>query len=58
MPRTNRQRTDPIDTDAVHIICREFDEPDADLTIDTTDRSPTAVVDRILAELDARQAIC
>lgn len=48
----NRQRDDPIDESAVHIIWREFDDPEADLRIDVTDLSPADVVDRILAALE------
>ena len=47
----NRQRADPIDEAAVHIIWREFDDPDADLVVDVTDLSPSDVVDRIVALL-------
>lgn len=48
----NRQRDDQVEEEAVHIIWREFDEPDADVIIDTEDRSPESVVDTILAEVD------
>jgi tRNA uridine 5-carbamoylmethylation protein Kti12 len=49
----NRQRAAPIDEAAVHIVWREFDEPDADITISVNERSVEAVVDRVLAALDA-----
>lgn len=49
----NRQREDPIDEAAVHIVRREFDEPDADIALDVTEGSPEAVVDRLVAALAA-----
>ena len=50
----NRRRGDSIDEGAVHIVWREFDEPEADLTVDVTEGTPDAVVDRILAALEDR----
>lgn len=50
----NRSRDDPIDDEAVHIVWREFDEPDADLTIDTTEQTPASIVDRIVTTIDRR----
>ena len=47
----NRRREEPIDDQAVHIVWREFAEPEADLTVDVTDCPPPAVVDRIVATL-------
>ena len=35
----NREREDPIDEQGVHVVYREFDDPDADLTIDTDELS-------------------
>ena len=49
----NRNRDTPIEEAAVHIVWREFDEPDADVTLDTTDGSPTELTDRIMETLDA-----
>lgn len=40
-----------IEERAVHIVYREFDEPDADLVVDA-DAPPEEVADRVLAELD------
>lgn len=50
----NRRRDDPIDEAAVAIVWRKFDEPAADLTVDVDERSPGAVVDRVLAALEER----
>jgi adenylylsulfate kinase len=50
----NRQRENPIDESAVHIVWREFEQPAADLTIDVTERSPGAVVDRVVAAIEGR----
>lgn len=47
----NRQREDPVTEEAVHVVYREFDEPDASLTVDVVDESPDEVADRILAAL-------
>lgn len=48
----NRRRSDPIDEAAIHIIWHEFDEPDADVTIDVNERSPNEVVNRLTAALE------
>lgn len=53
----NRRREDPIDEAGVHVVWHEFDEPDADLTVGVTDRTPDEVVDRIVAALEPRQGI-
>ncbi|SEO70947.1 adenylylsulfate kinase [Halogranum amylolyticum] len=50
----NRTRADPIDERGVYTIYHDFDEPDADLVVDTERTTPTEAVDRILAALDAR----
>lgn len=47
----NRQRSNPIDERAIHIISAEFDEPDAEIVVDVTNRSPQAVVNQVLREL-------
>lgn len=47
----NRQREDLIDEAAVHIVWREFEQPDADVTVDVAERSPGEIVDRIVAAL-------
>ncbi|WP_265110128.1 ATP-binding protein [Halosolutus halophilus] len=49
----NRSRGDPIDEQGVHVIYREFDEPDAALEIDTDDCSVTETADRIVTALSA-----
>lgn len=49
----NQKREDPIDEAAVHIIWREFDEPDADVTVDVTDRSPQEITEHIVAALES-----
>lgn len=43
----NRGR-DGIEEKAVHIIYKEFDDPDADLVVDTDERTPEAAVDLVL----------
>ncbi|MFC7046154.1 AAA family ATPase [Halobacteriaceae archaeon GCM10025711] len=43
--RRNREREDPISERGVHVVWREFEEPDADLTVDTDDLSPEVVVE-------------
>lgn len=48
----NRQREDPIDEAAVHIVWREFEQPDADVTVDVTERPPREIVDCIVAALE------
>ncbi|WP_227375955.1 AAA family ATPase [Haladaptatus halobius] len=47
----NRERDDPIEERAVHIIWYEFEEPNADVTIDATRTTPERAVERILREL-------
>jgi adenylylsulfate kinase len=54
----NRRRDEPIEERAAHIIWCEFHEPDADVTIDVRDRSPAAVVDRILDVVASRPGDC
>lgn len=49
----NRDRADPIDEQGVHVVYREFDEPDADLEIDTDRCGPAEATDRIVAAIDA-----
>ncbi|WP_246998531.1 AAA family ATPase [Halosolutus gelatinilyticus] len=49
----NRSRADPIDERGVHVIYREFADPEAALEIDTDDRTVPEAVDRILAALSA-----
>jgi tRNA uridine 5-carbamoylmethylation protein Kti12 len=53
----NRRRDDPIDETGVHVVCREFDEPDADLVVDVTDHPPAGVVERVLDGLDRRDLL-
>ncbi|WP_255194184.1 AAA family ATPase [Natronobeatus ordinarius] len=50
----NRQREDAIDEQAVHIVWREFDDPDADLVVDVTEHSPEEATDCIVAALEGR----
>jgi len=47
----NRRRESPSDEVAVHIVRREFERPDADVTVDVTARSSGAVVDCIVPVL-------
>ncbi|WP_254522742.1 AAA family ATPase [Natrinema caseinilyticum] len=48
----NRHRTNPIDEQGVHVVYREFDEPDADLVVDTDECGPEDAADRVLAALE------
>ncbi|WIV68408.1 AAA family ATPase [Natrialbaceae archaeon AArc-T1-2] len=48
----NRCRAEPIDESGVHVIYREFHEPDADLVIDTDKLSASTAVDRIVDAID------
>lgn len=52
----NRKRPDPIDEAAVHVIWHEFEEPDADVTVDVDDRSPSEIVERLVAEIEDVEA--
>ncbi|MFC4543960.1 AAA family ATPase [Halosolutus amylolyticus] len=49
----NRSRPDSIDEQGVHVVYREFDDPDADVVIDTDDCTVTEAVDRVVAALAA-----
>jgi len=44
----NRRRESPIDEQGVHVVYREFHEPDADATFDTEALSLSETVDRLL----------
>ncbi|TYL40074.1 adenylylsulfate kinase-like kinase [Natronococcus pandeyae] len=48
----NRHRRDPIDEQGVHVVYREFDEPEADLEIDTDDSSVTETTERVLDAIE------
>ncbi|ELY59679.1 hypothetical protein C491_04906 [Natronococcus amylolyticus DSM 10524] len=48
----NRRREDAIDEQGVHVVFREFDEPAADLEVDTDELSATEAVERVLEALD------
>lgn len=48
----NRNRGAPIEETAVHIVWREFADPDADITLDVVDDSPAEVTDRLMRALD------
>ncbi|MXV63626.1 AAA family ATPase [Natronorubrum sp. JWXQ-INN-674] len=49
----NRSRSDPIEEQGVHVVYREFDDPEDALEIDTDACGVEAAVDRIVASLDA-----
>lgn len=53
----NRERSQPIAERAIHIICAEFDDPDAEITVDVTERSPQDVVNLIRSELPEHTAV-
>ncbi|WP_226005582.1 AAA family ATPase [Natrinema salinisoli] len=48
----NRRRADSIDEQGVHVVYREFDEPEADLEIDTDRCGPDDAADRIAAAIE------
>lgn len=48
----DRQRDNPIDEKAVHIICHEFEKPAPNLAIDTSNRTPAEVVVAIVSALE------
>lgn len=48
----NRERADPIEEQGVHVVYREFSPPNAELQIDTDDRSASEAVDRIVRAIE------
>ncbi len=48
----NRRREDAIDEQGVYVVSREFDEPEADLVIDTDELSAAAATERVLEALE------
>lgn len=48
----NRAREEAIDEQGVHVVYREFDEPDADLTIDTDDCTIEEATEQVLAAIE------
>ena len=48
----NREREQSIDEQGVYVIYSEFEEPDADLTIDTDDYGIEAVVEEITRRIE------
>ena len=48
----NRAREEPIDEQGVHVIYREFDPVDADLTIDTDESTVDEAVDRMVEAIE------
>lgn len=50
----NRERDDPIDEQGVHVVYREFEEPGADLAIDTEAVGPAGAAERIAEAVLAR----
>ncbi|WP_408959322.1 AAA family ATPase [Natrinema sp. 74] len=48
----NRQRTDSISEQGVHVVYREFEAPDADLVIDTDRREPATAADRVVTAIE------
>ncbi|MHC3437702.1 AAA family ATPase [Natrialbaceae archaeon A-gly3] len=49
----NRAREEAIDEQGVHVVYREFDEPDADLRIDTDELSPSEATERVLEAIES-----
>ncbi|WP_306056184.1 ATP-binding protein [Natronococcus wangiae] len=50
----NRSREESIDEQGVHVVYREFDEPDADLEIDTDEASAAEATARVVGALETR----
>lgn len=48
----NRRRAEPIDEQGVHVVYREFHEPDADLVIDTDELSVETAVERVVDAIE------
>ena len=48
----NRNRANAIDEQGVHVVYREFEEPNADLEIDTDQCDPTTAADRIVTAIE------
>lgn len=53
----NRRRDDPIDDTGVHVVWREFDEPDADVVVDVDEHPPEEVVQQVLDGLEGRDLL-
>lgn len=49
--KRNRQRDDPIDEQGVHVIYHEFDEPEADIVLDTDVLAPNEAVEQLRYEI-------
>ena len=49
----NRERADAIDEQGVHVVFREFEEPDPDIEIDTERCGPDETVDLVMAGLES-----
>lgn len=50
----NRERKNPIDEQGIHVVYREFEEPDADLTVDTEAVGPPEAAERIVRAVLSR----
>jgi tRNA uridine 5-carbamoylmethylation protein Kti12 len=48
----NRHRDDPIDEQGVHVIYHEFDEPEADIVLDTDVLAPDEAVEQLRDEIE------
>lgn len=51
----NRERPDPISETGVHVVYREFEPPQADLTVDTDEVNVDEAVERIVATIESRR---
>lgn len=50
----NREREEPISESGVYVVFAEFEEPRADLRLDTDELSPDAALDRLEAAVHER----
>jgi tRNA uridine 5-carbamoylmethylation protein Kti12 len=48
----NQHRDDPIDEQGVHVIYHEFDEPEADIVLDTDVLAPNEAVEQLRDEIE------
>ncbi len=49
--KRNEHREEPLEEKVVHIMFHKFEEPDADIEIDTDDLSSDEIIDKILKQI-------
>lgn len=50
--KRNRHRDDPIDEQGIHVIYHEFDEPEADIVLNTDVLAPNEAVEQLRYEIE------